>query len=154
LRNGAIVGTSREREVELGPKFRLNAGPEFVVGGYVPGAHGVEAIIVGYYKESELITWRGSAMDLCRPQGGKYLRSCSPVVMADCPFVNLPETHKGHWGTGLIAEDMKKYVSVRPEVVAQIEYLERTDSDHLRHSKYIGFRDDKDARRVVKEDAV
>jgi ATP-dependent DNA ligase len=29
-------------------KFRLNAGQELLIGGYVPGAHGVEAIIVGY----------------------------------------------------------------------------------------------------------
>jgi ATP-dependent DNA ligase len=65
--------------------------------------------------------------------------------------VNLPETHKGRWGTGLIAEDMKKCIWVRPEIVAQIEYLEWTESDHLRHSKYIALHGDKDARAVVKE---
>jgi bifunctional non-homologous end joining protein LigD len=36
-------------------KHRLNNRQELVIGGYVPGAHGVESIIVGYYKESELI---------------------------------------------------------------------------------------------------
>jgi len=36
-------------------KFRLNLGQELVIGGYVPGAHGVDSVIVGYYKESELI---------------------------------------------------------------------------------------------------
>jgi hypothetical protein len=45
--------------------------------------------------------------------------------------VNLPETHKGRWGTGLIAGDVKQCVGARPEVVAQIEYLEWTASDHL-----------------------
>jgi ATP-dependent DNA ligase len=39
---------------------------------------------------------------------------------------------------------------VRPEVVAQIEFLEWT-ADHLRHSKFIGLRDDKEAREAVKE---
>jgi hypothetical protein len=61
-----------------------------------------------------------------------------PLVVADCPFVNLPETHKGRWGTDLIAEDMKKCVWVRPQIVALIEYLEWTESDHLRHSKSFG----------------
>ena len=35
--------------------------------------------------------------------------------------------------------------------MAQIEFLEWTESDHLRHSKFVGLRDDKDPRRVVKE---
>jgi bifunctional non-homologous end joining protein LigD len=48
---------------------------------------------------------------------------------------------------------MKKCVWVRPEVVAWIEYLECTDGDHLRHAKFDGFREDKDARAVVKEHA-
>jgi ATP-dependent DNA ligase len=60
-------------------------------------------------------------------------------------------TEKGRWGTGLSAEDMKKCVWVRPEIVAQIDYLEWTESDHLRHSKFIGLREDKSSRNVIKE---
>jgi bifunctional non-homologous end joining protein LigD len=51
----------------------------------------------------------------------------------------------------LTAEKMKKCVWVRPQVVAQIEFLEWTDADHLRHSKFVGLRDDKDPKKVVKE---
>ena len=40
---------------------------------------------------------------------------------------------------------------MRPELVARIEYLEWTEADHLRHSKFMGLRDDKDPRSVVKE---
>ena len=39
---------------------------------------------------------------------------------------------------------MRKCVWVRPELVAQIEFLEWTDSDHLRHSKFVGLRENKD----------
>jgi ATP-dependent DNA ligase len=46
---------------------------------------------------------------------------------------------------------MKKCVWVRPEIVAQIDYLEWTESDHLRHSKFIGLREDKSSRNVIKE---
>jgi len=46
---------------------------------------------------------------------------------------------------------MNKCVWVRPELVAQIEFLERTDADHLRHSKFAGLRDDKDPISVIKE---
>jgi ATP-dependent DNA ligase len=37
------------------------------------------------------------------------------------------------------------------QLVAQIEFLEWTEADHLRHSKFVGLRDDKDARSVGKE---
>jgi ATP-dependent DNA ligase len=42
---------------------------------------------------------------------------------------------------------------LRPEAVAQIEFLEWTAGDRLRHSKFVGLREDKDARQVVKERA-
>lgn len=48
---------------------------------------------------------------------------------------------------------MKKCVWVLPEVVAQVEYLEWTEGDHLRHAKFAGLRIDKDARKVIKEHA-
>jgi bifunctional non-homologous end joining protein LigD len=81
--------------------------------------------------------------------------SCSiglrPLITPKCLFVNLPETHRSRWGEGLTAEDMKKCVWVRPELVARVEFLEWTESDHLRHSKFVGLREDKDARAAVKE---
>ena len=49
-------------------------------------------------------------------------------------------------------EKMKQCVWLRPEVVAQIEFLEWT-GDRLRHSKFVGLREDKDPRMVVKEQA-
>ena len=65
--------------------------------------------------------------------------------------MNLPETHQGRWGDGLTGADMEKCVWLRPELVAQIDLLEWTESDHLRHSKFAGLREDKDARTVAKE---
>jgi ATP-dependent DNA ligase len=51
----------------------------------------------------------------------------------------------------MTAEKMKECVWVRPELVAQIEFLEWTEADHLRHSKFIGLREDKDPLQVTKE---
>jgi hypothetical protein len=39
-------------------------------------------------------------------------------------FTNLPDTHKSRWGDELTAEKMKECVWLRPEIVAQIEFLE------------------------------
>jgi ATP-dependent DNA ligase len=77
-----------------------------------------------------------------------------PLVTPECPFANLPETRKARWGEALTVEKMKKCVWVQPKVVAQIEFLEWTDTDHLRHSRFAGLRDDKEAGLVVKEKSI
>ena len=38
------------------------------------------------------------------------------------------------------------------ELVAQIEFTEWTSDNHLRHSKFVGLRDDKDPKAVIRED--
>jgi bifunctional non-homologous end joining protein LigD len=124
-----------------------------VVGGYVPGAKGVESIIVGYYRDSDLIYVARVRNGFVPETRRQMFEKLQPLRIPTCPFVNLPETEKGRWGTGLTAEDMKKCVWVRTEVVARIEYLEWTDGDHLRHSKFAGLRDDKRAEDVSKEHA-
>ena len=35
-------------------KFRINRAQEFVIGGFIPGPHGVDSIIVGYYRGKDL----------------------------------------------------------------------------------------------------
>ena len=42
----------------------------------------------------------------------------------------------------------------RIELVAQIEFTECTPDGHLRHSKFVGLREDKDAREVMREGRV
>jgi len=132
-------------------KYRLNLGQELVIGGYVPGTHGLDSIIVGYYRGKELVyiaRVRNGFVPATRRQVFEKLRL---LKNPNCPFVNLPEAHKGRWGDGLIAGDMEKCVWVKPELVAQIEFLEWTDRDHLRHSRFSGLRGDKDPGTVVKE---
>jgi ATP-dependent DNA ligase len=73
------------------------------------------------------------------------------LVSTTMPFANLPDTHKSRWGDDLTAEEMKKCVWLRPEVVAQAEFLEWTEGDRLRHSKFVALRDDKNPLTIVKE---
>ena len=36
-------------------KYRVNRGQEFVIGGYIPGPHGFDSLIVGYYRGKDLV---------------------------------------------------------------------------------------------------
>ena len=73
------------------------------------------------------------------------------LEIKECPFVNLPEPKDGRWGQGLTAVKMKECVWLKPTLVAQIEFLEWTGDNHLRHAKFAGLRDDKNAREVTRE---
>lgn len=35
-------------------KMRINIGQEFVIGGFTPGSHGIDALIVGFYDQGRL----------------------------------------------------------------------------------------------------
>ena len=132
-------------------KHRVNAGQEFVVGGYTPGPNGIDSIIVGYYKGSDLIYVARTRNGFVPASRRAVYQRIRPLTIEKCPFVNLPETRKARWGEALTAEKMKKCVWVKPELVAQIEFLEWTGEDHLRHSKFVGLREDKDPRQVARE---
>jgi bifunctional non-homologous end joining protein LigD len=45
----------------------------------------------------------------------------------------------------------EKLIWVKPEAVAHIEFAEWTPDAHLRQSAFVGLREDKDPREVVRE---
>jgi DNA ligase D-like protein (predicted ligase) len=152
-----IVGKRKDSLYESGQrsgawiKYRVNLGQEFVIGGFTTGPHGLDAVIVGYYRGHDLVYVARVRNGFVPASRRRVFENLQPLVTPECPFANLPETRKARWGEALTADNMKKCVWVRPELVAQIEFLEWTDADHLRHSKFVGLRDDKDPRSVVKE---
>ena len=153
-----IVAKRTDSEYEPGKrtglwsKHRINQGQEFVVGGYTPGNNGFDALIVGFYRGKELIyasrVRAGFVPATRREVAAKFKGRQS----AKCPFVNLPQKDAGRWGQGLTAEKMKDCIWLKPEIVVRIDFLEWTGADHLRHTKFVALRDDKDPRKVVKEE--
>ena len=132
-------------------KYRVNRGQEFVIGGYFPGPHGFDSLIVGYYEGDKLMYVARTRNGFVPASRRQVFSRLKHLVIPDCPFVNLPETRKSRFGEELNAEKMKKAVWLRPEAVAQIEFLEWTEADRLRHSKFGGLREDKNPRDVFKE---
>jgi bifunctional non-homologous end joining protein LigD len=119
-----------------------------VIGGYVPG-NPIDSIIVGYYQDGRLLyaaKVRNGFVPHTRREVAAKLKG---LEIATCPFANLPERKRTQWA--LTKEEMKNCKWVRPEMVAQIEFAEWTPDAHLRHSTFVGLRDDKDPREVVRE---
>jgi len=134
-------------------KYRVNRGQEFVIGGYFPGPHGIDSLIVGYYDGDKLMYVARTRNGFVPASRRQVFSKLKHLVTHACPFVNLPETRRSRFGDELNAEKMKKAIWLKPEAVAQIEFLEWTEADRLRHSKFVGLREDKNPRSVVKEQA-
>jgi DNA ligase D-like protein (predicted ligase) len=132
-------------------KYRVNRAQELVIGGFIPGPHGVDSLIVGYYRGKDLVYVARVRAGFVPATRRKVFEKLGGLRQPDCPFVNLPDKRPSRWGENLTAEKMKKCIWVRPELVAQIEFLEWTEGDRLRHSRFVGLRDDKKPRQVVKE---
>jgi DNA ligase D-like protein (predicted ligase) len=122
-------------------KFKCTHEQEFVIGGYTDprgGRVGFGALLVGVYQRGKLAYAGkvGTGFDHITLQRlGKQL---TQLETATSPFVGDGLPRRGvHW--------------VKPKLVAQIDFTEWTAGDKLRHPRFVGLRDDKDPKEVVKE---
>jgi DNA ligase D-like protein (predicted ligase) len=122
-------------------KLKCHFEQELVIGGFTaPQGSRTDfgALLVGYYEDGRLryAGKVGTGFDHATLQTlGRRLRE---LERDDLPFADVHPIPRGtHW--------------VEPELVAQIGFSEWTRDGRLRHPRYIGLRDDKPAREVVRE---
>jgi bifunctional non-homologous end joining protein LigD len=108
--------------------------------------------VFGYYDEGGRLLYAARTRSGFTPATRSQLsRRFKGLEIGECPFVNLPEEKSGRWGYGLTKAKMAEVQWLRPVLVGVFEFLEWTPDNHLRHSKFVGLRDDKRARDVVRE---
>ena len=123
-------------------KLKCHAEQELVIGGYTaPKGSRTEfgALLVGYYDDGGTLRYAGkvgTGFDQHTLHAlGDRMRGLEQDESPFEPFKPVPPGT--HW--------------VRPELVAQIGFAEWTRDGRLRHPRYLGLRDDKPAREVVRE---
>jgi DNA ligase D-like protein (predicted ligase) len=132
-------------------KLKLDRQQEFVVGGYRPGPHGVDALLVGFYERRSL-RFAGKVRAGFTPHVRRdVFARLQPLHKDRCPFVDLPNSRTSHWGGGVTEDQMHEMQWVSPKLVAQIRFVEWTADDHLRHAAFLGLRDDKRPADVGRE---
>jgi ATP-dependent DNA ligase len=148
-----LVAKRRDSRYEPGlrssawQKMRVNQGQELVIAGYTPATKNVDALVVGYYDGPSLI-YAARTRHGFTPASRAELK---PLEIKECPFANLPENKAGRWGAGLTAAKMQECRWLTPALVGQFEFVEWTEDLHLRHSRFIGLREDKKAADVRRE---
>jgi bifunctional non-homologous end joining protein LigD len=132
-------------------KHRTNRRQEFVIGGYLPGAHGFDSLLVGVYEGKKLTYVAKVRNGFIARQREEIFPMLKKFPSSRCPFANLPEEMSSRWGESLTAEKLKECRWVKPKLVCQVAFVEWTTAGHLRHCKFIAMRDDKSASKVVLE---
>jgi bifunctional non-homologous end joining protein LigD len=132
-------------------KMRINLGQEFVIAGYTVGGATFDAMIYGYYEDGNLIYAARTRNGFTPKSRTELMKKFKPLEIEKCPFSNLPETRSGRWGVGLTAAKMADCRWLKPVLVGQFEFVEWTPEGHLRHSRFVGLRDDRKAKDVRRE---
>jgi bifunctional non-homologous end joining protein LigD len=132
-------------------KLRLNHGQEFVIGGYMPSAGSFDSLLVGIFSDRALMFAARVRAGFDAALKRLLFEQFPKIATTACPFRNLPERTKGRWGDGLTAQDMQNCRWLKPRLVAVLEFLEWTPTNHLRHPKFVALRTDRDPRGVVRE---
>jgi bifunctional non-homologous end joining protein LigD len=161
-----IIGKQRNSVYEPGRrsgawiKLKCVNEQEFVIGGYTPpqGARKhFGAILVGYYEnekkeEDSRLVFAGKVGTGFTTKSLAILhRKFQQQERESCPFVDLPSKQNGQWVQGITPSMMRKMHWVNPKFVAEIKFAEWTRDKKLRAPVFLGLREDKNPRSVIKE---
>ena len=135
-------------------KLKVTREQEFVIGGYTQPQGSrpyFGALLVGYYERDQLMFAARVGTGFNTKTLASLYQTFQKLRTDHVPFANVPTRRAGKHGGGLTHADMKRCVWIRPERVAQVKFTEWTQDGGVRHPVFLGLRDDKSAREVVRE---
>jgi len=93
-------------------KLRYNCRQEFVIGGYTPSHLGLDALLVGFYKEKEL-RFAGAVRGGFTPSLRREVHGLiKHLEIIQCPFANLPDKRAGAHAAFIALRSDKKPIDV------------------------------------------
>jgi bifunctional non-homologous end joining protein LigD len=123
-------------------KLKIVREQEFVVGGWTEPREArayLGSLALGVYDNGALVYAGHVGTGFDERELARLMKLLTPLETKTCPFAETPQTNeRPHW--------------VKPRLVAQVKFTEWTNDGRLRHPVYLGLRDDKKARDIVRED--
>jgi bifunctional non-homologous end joining protein LigD len=122
-------------------KIKVLQQQEFVIGGWTEPRQTrtfFGALLLGVYEGDHFVYVGHTGTGFNQKELERVWRLLKAREIPKSPFSTLIKTNEpAHW--------------TRPDLVAQIKFTEWTADDKLRHPVYLGLRDDKNPREVVRE---
>ena len=120
-------------------KVKSDRTGEFVVGGWRPGARAIGGLLVGVPAPGGGLTFRGRVGGGISAAAERELSGVlNPLVASSSPFAQA-----------IPREDSRGAIWVRPEIVVEIKFGERTRDGRLRFPRFVRLRPDKSVAEVV-----
>jgi len=123
-------------------KVKLVLRQEFVVGGWTDPRDSRQhfgALLLGVYEGHALRLAGQVGSGFTGPELDRIAKLLRARQIDTCPFLPRPHAPSAHW--------------VEPTLVAEVKFTEWTADNVLRHPVYIGLRDDRNPRTIVREQA-
>ncbi len=121
-------------------KIKCSFEQELVIGGYTApqgSRASFGALLVGYYEDGELRYAGKVGTGFSQRELDRLGEKMEALRVAECPFAAAGPPPQATW--------------VEPRLVGRFAFSEWTRDGKLRHPRYLGLRDDKPAREVVRE---
>lgn len=113
-------------------KIKYLQDDDFVVLGYVPKENSMNSIILGQYRNGQLV-YKGH---VTLGVGGEPFRRIKALDKTSCPFSEIP---KGN----------ENAVWVTPKLVCTVKYMMKTESGGMRQPVFKGLREDKPPEECI-----
>ena len=121
-------------------KIKVVNDQEFVIGGFTHGERAFfSSLVLGLYEAGKLIHAGQVGTGFNDRSLQEIYKKLEPLITDKSPFANKPN------------RVLRKMTWVRPEMVAQIKYLEFTNDGILRAPVFLGLRNDKNPKECIRE---
>jgi bifunctional non-homologous end joining protein LigD len=123
-------------------KIKIVNHQEAVIGGFTEPRGGRKhfgALVLGVYNGDELVYIGHTGGGFNDKSIAALRKQLNPLIQKDSPFAKTPKTNM-------------PVTWVQPKLVAEIKFQEWTSDGHMRQPIFIGIREDKSPRDVVREE--
>ena len=117
---------------------------EFVIGGFTSpsnGTRGVGSLLLGYYESGKLVYAGRTGTGFTSKTHRSLRDALESISTPRLPFASVP------------ADARRGVQWVRPQLVAQVRFATWTADNLVRQAAFLGLREDKPAKEVVREEA-
>lgn len=101
----------------------------------------VDQLLLGVFEKDGSLRYAGTVQPHLKVrQATAFRKRTEALALAQSPFYNSPKPDRG-----------REFIWLKPEIVAEVAFLEWTPGGELRHATFHAFREDKPAATVTEE---